>query len=338
MHRIETVLLIQEGQIVPDTTMLLNSGVQVFGMPERNRLSFYPGLSILYDYLYVRKVVNKIHPDLIVVSNGTPGLMLGVLFFKVPVLMIMHTYPTKKLIVPSLIMKILAMKRGYTFMTVSRFSAKRIQETMGVPLDRIEVVYNSVKVREREVRNVANPVVLTIGHLVPYKNPELWLEVARRVVQSIPEVSFVWLGDGEMLESMRQRTAELGLGENVEYKGYTPDVDRFYMEAMVYFQPSTIENLSLSVLDAMVHSVPCVASDAGGLPETVIDGKTGFTCHVEDVEGFASKIIELLSNPSLRERMGKAGRQRVAELFSEEEQERKIIGLYKRLATNGDVV
>lgn len=334
-QRIETALLIQEGQVVPDAVSL-NTRTQVFWMPERNMLSFYPVLSIIYDYIYVRKVVAKFKPALIVVSNGTPGLMLGVLFFRAPVLVIMHTYPAKKLIVPSILMNVLSMKQRYTFMTVSRFSAERIRESMGAPVDRVEVVYNSSKVRDREVRNVANPVVLTIGHLVPYKNPELWLEVARRVIQSIPDVLFVWLGDGEMLELMRRRSAELGLSNNVEYKGSTPDVERFYREAMVYFQPSTIENLSISVLDAMAHALPCVASDAGGLPETVVDGKTGFICHVKDVEGFASRIIGLLSDPSLRERMGKTGRQRVAEFFSEEEQERKIMDIYKRLTTGGD--
>lgn len=338
-NHIDTVVLIQEKQYLQEATDAFNdNNLTVHTGLNRTFIFLYPFLSVLFDILFCCKTIRAANPDLVVVSNGTPGLMLGVLFFKVPVLMIMHTYPVKKLIVPSLLMKVLAKKRRYTFMTVSKFSAKRIRESMGVPVDRVEVVYNSAKLKEGCVRNVVKPVVLTIGHLVSYKNPELWLEVARRVVQSTPEVSFVWLGDGEMLEPMRRRSAELGLEKNVKYKGYTSDVEMFYREAMVYVQPSTIESLSISVLDAMAHALPCVVSDAGGLPEPVVDRETGFICHVEDMEGFASRIIELLSNPSLRERMGKAGRQRVAEIFSEEEQERKIIALYRSLTTAGDVV
>lgn len=331
---IQTGILIQEGQYIPEEVMSSTPQMQIFTMPERSKISLYPILSVIYDLLYTRKAVSSFQPDLIVVSNGMPGLMLGVLFLPIPTLYVMHSYPPWRLIVPSLLMKALLMKPRYVIMTVSRFSGNMIREYMGVRNDRLEVIYNSAKLKKISIGKALKPLILTLGHIVSYKNPELWVEVAKEVIKHVPDARFVWLGDGMMLERLRQMVADLDLGNNIEFRGYTSDVEEYYSYAMIYFQPSKIENNSISVLDAMAYGLPCVTSDTGGLPESVVNGVTGYVCRTDDVEGYASRISELLSDQSLRLKMGKAARQRVSELFSEEVQERKIIDLYKRLAVD----
>ncbi len=328
-HKINTAILINREQNIPE---LVNPLVRVFEMPVRPKRGYYPGVSIFYDVKYTRQAIREYVPDLVVISNGMPGLMMGVLACDMPVLFIMHTYPLKRLIVPSLFMKMPVFKKDYVFMTVSQSSARQIKKYIGIPEESIEVVYNSVKTADGKINKSSKQVVLTLGHLSSYKNPGLWLEVGKRVIERMPDTRFIWLGDGEQIAQSTQLVEGFGLANNIEFRGYVSNVEEFYDEASVYFQPSRVESQSLSVLSAMAKGIPCVTSDAGGLPESVVNGTTGFTCPVDDVEGYVSRITDLLSNPALREQMGKAGRQRAAELFSEEEQERKIIDLYKRLA------
>jgi hypothetical protein len=73
--------------------------------------------------------------------------------------------------------------------------------------------------------------------------------------------------------------------------------------------------------------------DGGGLPESVVNGETGFTCPQGDLECFVSQIIKLLDDDKLREKMGQSGKLRAETLFSEEVQEEKNIRLYTSLYT-----
>jgi glycosyltransferase involved in cell wall biosynthesis len=200
---------------------------------------------------------------------------------------------------------------------------------MGFPANKIEVVHNSCAVPACRMEPVV-PIILTAGHLVPYKNPELWLEVASTVVRQRPDACFVWLGDGELLETVREKVREMSLEERVLLPGYVSDPSVWYAQAQVYFQPSLRESHGIAVLEAMSHGIPCVVSDVGGLPESVVDRETGYVCPAADYSAFVVAIIALLGDQTLRERLGSTGRQRVSEKFSEESQERKIMALYDR--------
>lgn len=81
----------------------------------------------------------------------------------------------------------------------------------------------------------------------------------------------------------------------------------------------------------MANGLPCVTSDTGGLPESVVNGETGFICPPDNVECFVSQIIKLLDDDKLRYKMGKSGKLRAETHFSEDVQEKKMIDLYTAL-------
>lgn len=215
-------------------------------------------------------------------------------------------------------------------MTVSNAAAGSVSKTMGIPRNRIEVIYNSCGIAARRIES-AKPIILTTGHLVAYKNPELWLEVARSVLQNWHGATFVWLGDGDLLETIRGKVKGLSLEERILLPGYISDVSTWYAEAHIYFQPSLRESHGIAVLEAMAHGLPCVVADTGGLPESVVDGETGYVCPPTGPAGFAGRIMKLLGDTAMRERMGTAGQQRVERYFSEAIQEQQIMALYERL-------
>jgi glycosyltransferase involved in cell wall biosynthesis len=170
--------------------------------------------------------------------------------------------------------------------------------------------------------------VLTLGHLVDYKDPATWLEAARLVRARVPATRLVWLGEGPLLEPMRAAAAD---DPDIEFAGYRQDVEVHYARADVYFQPSLRENHSIAVLDAMASGLPCVTSDRGGLPEQVQEDETGHLCPAGDADAFAARITALLQEPERARAMGAAGRERAHTLFSPQAQEQRILDIYRRV-------
>lgn len=329
-----TTLLIPTDQCHPAVVSLSERyDVELVMSPNRTVPDTAPFLTPLFDFLFSWLTALTRCPDLIVVSTGDPGRLSITLYFPIPVLYILHSVPEQCFrLLPRWYLQIGSLLNN-CFMTVSDASARLVSDTMGLPRKMIEVVYNSCDIAVCRKESVS-PIILTAGHLVAYKNPDVWLEVARSVVLKHPDALFIWLGDGELLEAIRGKVKEMSLEERILLPGYVSDPSAWYAQAQIYFQPSLRESHGIAVLEAMAHGLPCVVADTGGLPESVVDDETGYVCPPTDPAGFAGRIMELLSDTALRERMGIAGQQRVERCFSEEMQEQKIMALYARLTKN----
>jgi glycosyltransferase involved in cell wall biosynthesis len=338
---IETAILIQKNQAREEMLELFKKlDMEVYIGPNRGSIFRKDYLSILYDFLFCWKAYTSFKPDLIVVSNASCGLMLGSLLYPKPVVFIMHTYPDQKMRGGMRAYVRWFNRASNRFVAVSKFSAGNVSKFMEIPEKLIQVIYNSYQeVKGSEESNLEEnkaKVVLTIGHVTEYKNPETWLKVAASIIKQKPEVKFIWLGDGPLLDSMRVKVQELSIN-NVFFLGHCNNVSSYYEKAAVYFQPSLRESHGIAVVEAMSHKLPCITSNIGGLPESVVDGLTGFTCQPNDVESFCLRIIELLENPDGMREMGRAGGLRAQSLFSESIQDMKIIDLYNEVLNLSNV-
>jgi glycosyltransferase involved in cell wall biosynthesis len=101
--------------------------------------------------------------------------------------------------------------------------------------------------------------------------------------------------------------------------------------ADLFLLPSESESFGLSALEAMACEVPVVASNAGGLPEVVIDGETGFLRRVGDVDGMAAAAMQLLTDNDLHRRFAAASRRRAVEEFSQDGVVHRYRAIYERL-------
>lgn len=305
-------------------------GVEITQFPNRNRPDTAPFLTPFFDLLFSWRTVLDFGPNLIVVLTGNPGRMSIALYFPVPVFYILLSVPEQRFgLLPRWYLRIGSIYNNLV-MADSNASAESMSLIMGIPHNRIEVVYNSCDIAASRKESIV-PIILTVGHMVSYKNPELWLKVACLVSRDSPNSRFIWLGDGELLEAFRCKVKEMYLEDRIFLPGYDSDPSIWYADAHVYFQPSLRESHGIAVLEAMAHGLPCVVANTGGLAESVVDGETGYVCHPTDPAGFAERVNELLGDPDLRERMGTAGRMRVSRCFSEEIQEQKIMAIYERL-------
>ncbi len=178
-----------------------------------------------------------------------------------------------------------------------------------------------------------NLVVGTAGRLTPIKGQKYLIEAARKIVDIRPDTTFVFLGDGELLNELKNIASKLGIEENVRFPGWRPDVAEVMSAFDIFVLPSLNEGMGRVLVEAMAMGKPIVASDVGGIPDLVIHGKNGYLVPVGDVETLAARIKELLDDSGKREEMGNTGR-RYAAGYSSEAMVKKIDQLYRELAVS----
>ena len=279
--------------------------------------------------------------NIVVASVGTPGLFLGHMGLGRCSIYILHTYP--KLVHPKwrrLLKRLIwaaSIPNDICFLTVSQFSKTRMLDAWGLwhSTRDVSVIYNSAGDADNAV---ATPVpvinngyihVLTVGHVVQYKNPMFWIDAAVLALAQIPKLKFLWVGPGPLIESCRQRVTNLGLEEKITFVGASMDVREYYQICDIYVQPSKIESLCLSVLDAMRYGKPCVVTNVGGLPESVCSGESGWVVNSDDHHEMAERIIQLAKNPTERAQMGQHGQYIYANRFNYKRWETEMQLLHK---------
>ncbi len=176
--------------------------------------------------------------------------------------------------------------------------------------------------------------VLSVGRLVWQKGYEIALEAIKLARDSGCDIEFRIVGDGPDREAIEFCCHQLGLADCVTMLGSLSrdHVRREMTEADVFVQASVCEGLANCVMEAQAMELPIVTSDAGGLPEVVEAGVTGFVVPRRDPLSIAEKLVTLASLPQLRIEMGRAGRRRILARFQVAQQIDAFALLYSRLA------
>jgi glycosyltransferase involved in cell wall biosynthesis len=153
------------------------------------------------------------------------------------------------------------------------------------------------------------------------------------VVRDVPDARFVIMGEGELRLALERQIKELHLEKHVLLPGFRADILTFIKSFDVFVMSSLFEGLGTSLLDAMALSKPTIASDTGGIPEVVSHGETGLLVQPRDARGLASAISTLLKDPVRREKMGRAGLERVKRIFSADEMVERTLAVYRNLGS-----
>jgi glycosyltransferase involved in cell wall biosynthesis len=176
------------------------------------------------------------------------------------------------------------------------------------------------------------PVVGNVAALVPHKGQRHLVDAAHLVVQQVPDARFVIAGEGELRSALERQIREHHLEKHVLLAGFRPDVLSLHKAFDIFVMSSVSEGLGTSLLDAMACGKPVVATAAGGIPEVVVDGETGFLVAPRDDHALAGAIVRLLKDAGLRQRMGAAGAAHARRRFSAERMVQETLRVYKRVA------
>lgn len=212
----------------------------------------------------------------------------------------------------------------------------------GIPPATIVVVHEGVDVKRIVRMPAANvhaefylpthaPVVGNVAALVPHKGQHDLIEAAALVVRAVPDTRFVIVGDGELREVLERQIKEKHLERHVFLAGFREDALELTKGFDVFAMSSVSEGMCTALVDAMAASKPAVATSAGGIPEVLADGETGYLVEPRDHTAMAERLIELLKDESLRARMGAAALTRAQEHFSVERMVEGTAAVYDRL-------
>ena len=168
--------------------------------------------------------------------------------------------------------------------------------------------------RNRYAADPGTRIVMHLSNFRPVKRLDSVVEIFARLASRVP-ATLLLVGDGPELVTARRIARELDVAGQVQYLGAQEDVLPLLSIADLFLLPSEQESFGLAALEAMACGVPVVASNAGGLPEVIDHGVTGFLHEVGDIEAMARSGLALLNDPGLHRRVTAAAVQRVRELF-----------------------
>jgi glycosyltransferase involved in cell wall biosynthesis len=207
----------------------------------------------------------------------------------------------------------------------SSFLADRLRK-LGCPEEKLYVSPHGIDPKNFEKSTRERGRLISIGRLVEKKAPHLTIRAFAAVRRQRPDCTLDIVGDGPLHAMCVDEIKRLGLGESVRLHGaQSPEYVRSLLKhAALFVQHSVtandgdMESFGVSLIESMASSVPVVATDHNGFSETVIHGETGYLVAEHDVEGMAAAILALLDDPDQATRMGRAGRVRVEEHFTNE--------------------
>ena len=227
---------------------------------------------------------------------------------------------------------------------VSEFTRQSLVKYEKMPASEIEVIYNGIwlnglvknhcqtgftgfddyiyrkKLRESFGLEKDDFFILSIGRMDPIKDFETLIRAFNLIITDSPDAK-LWIAGGgnqSYYNKLKALIKSFNLEDRALLLGTRRDVYDLLIACDIFVLSSVTEAASMTILEAMAACKPVIATETGGNPELVIQGKTGILVPVGNKTALAKALLQLLKNPELRSRMGQAGRQRLEKHFTME--------------------
>jgi glycosyltransferase involved in cell wall biosynthesis len=239
--------------------------------------------------------------------------------------------------------RIAAQSRRVHFISNSHSGAGSYAEWIGFAVERFHVVFNgldlshfpkpSVEAR-RQARavfglNAADRLVSGVFRLAEEKQPDVFLDVVRRVRERVPGLRVVLAGAGDLEEHVARRVRAEGMAEYVQLLGRRSDVATILLASDANLLTSKLEGTPNIALETQWLGTPILATAGGGTVDAVAHGVTGFLTAVGDVDTLAEHLTQLLQDEALRRRLAAAGPGFVEHRFDLETMIDRTVAVYE---------
>lgn len=231
------------------------------------------------------------------------------------------------------------LRRQWEYYIANSEATKKRLLTLGVVADRIRVIYNGIDLAALstiETKKQGRPTVVYVGRLVDYKRVNDLLHAFRLAINSLPTAQLVIIGVGPQEAHLKKLSAELDLKDSVQFRGHISSHRAVMTEiarAHVFCLPSVIEGFGMVTLEAMALGVPFVNADLPVTKEVTAE-QGGVFFPPLDVEALSRRLLSVLRDQTLAERLGDEGRRR-AQSFSWDQIGNKTEQLYRECLLDG---
>jgi glycosyltransferase involved in cell wall biosynthesis len=285
----------------------------------------------------VHAAVEGLQPDLIAAHSSKAGILarLAARRLGVPVVFTVHGWAFTPGVPPLQAALYRGVERlvgplASRIITVSEYDRRLGIEAGIAPGHRLVTVHNGMPDVSRALR--ADPaqtpvrLVMVARHGAQKDHPTLL-----RALASLREHAWELdlIGDGPLMGETEALARELGLNGRVHLLGQRNDVDQRLAAAQVALLVTNWEGFPLSILEAMRAGLPVVASDVGGVAESVRDGESGYLVPRADVTQLRDRIERLLTDPGLRAKLGASGRERFVRDFTLDVSVARTLAVYR---------
>lgn len=302
-------------------------------------------VNIPLQFIQVRRLINKIKPDVIHVHYLETNAFLAISTGFHPV--VLTAWGSDILIVPkkSRLQKFLtqyALKRA-ELITCSGENLKEEMIRLGADHDKIRIIQHGVDTqkfnpqRGRKFRNRLGlqgvPVVISTRKLRPIYNVEMLIRAVPLVLEHEPQAIFIIASDGEQKKYLEGLATSLEVSENIRFTGWLPleELPNYLASADVYISTSLSDGASISLQEAMACEVPPVVTEIPANLAWIKDGENGFLVPIDDIQTMADRIVYLIRNREIAEKFGKHSRIIIKERAEYEKEMGKVEKLYERL-------
>lgn len=243
---------------------------------------------------------------------------------------------------------------GRKYLLIERLSCSAPDRLIAVGVEQRKAILRTYPIREDRILTIRNGidepiegvdpllfekyrrsgkiVIGSICNLIEQKGLFDLLVVAKRLSLQSNRYVFVIAGDGPLRNSLVKKRDDLGLQGVVDFLGRVPSAAARLLPIFdIFFQPSLWEAMSMSILEAMSASKPIVATNVGEAVHMIQHGSSGFLVPPKDIEGMASSLQILATDPLMRLQMGMSGKALVQKAFTVSSMVKQYESLYESI-------
>jgi len=234
-------------------------------------------------------------------------------------------------------------KKGDLFTANTNFTRQKVIK-LGCDKNKIKILPVGLKIERfkfypRKVQHGESIEILTVGRLVEEKGHEYAIRAIAEVVKKHKNTEYIIAGDGYLRNSLENLSLELGIHKRVNFLGAVDqnEVLQLYHNVKIFILPSirarngAEEGQGLVLQEAQSSGPPIISTFVGGIPEGVIDGKSGFLVPEKNIDALAEKLEYLIGHPEIWLEMGECGRKYVEEKYDMKKLNKKLVEIYQNL-------
>ena len=290
-------------------------------------------------YREIRELIKDRNPDIVHCHSSKAGLLgrLAAASVGVPVVFTVHGWAfedgiswLRRTIGRAAEFVAARLCRNQHVITVAEADRMLAIERNVLEPDRMTTIHNGISDDPR-LADPEFPGVATIVMVARFSDQKDHDTLFKALAGVAEPFELLLVGHGPQFEQTKAHAKKLGVASHVDFLGNRRDVPDILAGAQIFVLSSHWEGFPISILEAMRAALPVIASDVGGVKESVLDGETGFTPPPRDVEALGDALQQLLSDPELRKTMGLKGRQRFVERFGKQLMLAKTARVYSDL-------
>ena len=201
--------------------------------------------------------------------------------------------------------------------------------------NKIKVIYNGIKISSLEAKAFQSEkefLIATCGTLNPHKGIQFLIKALPKIKNEFPGIRLEIIGDGLYKRILLAEVKKLKIKDYVKFTGFVKEVEKYLTHFDLYVQPSLSESFGLAILQAMSVGLPVVATNTGGIPEVVTDGKSGLLVEAANPGALSEAILFLLRNPKKAREMGKMAEKEAKLKFDLKDMIKELEKVYEETA------